>query len=100
MDKDAPPGSVIVERFQRLTDKYPLSYRQLFQRVKEAKPHVKQGQIVHVMKQLGIKGNPKYSSYNFMSKEHRDRYEKDGTLPKTIACIYNEDAARLLIENL
>jgi hypothetical protein len=100
VDKNAPPGSIIVERFQRLTDKYPLSYKQVWQRVKDAKPEVKQGEFNQIMKKLRIKGDLRYSSYNFWSKEHQDRYEKDGVLAKATACIYNEDAVRLIIENL
>jgi Protein of unknown function (DUF3644) len=100
VDPTNPPGAIVVERLQRLTDKYPLSYTQVWQRVRAAKPHVKQGQMNQVMKEIGIRGNPSYSSYNFMSKMHRDRYEKDGILPKAVACIYNEDAVRAVIERL
>ncbi len=90
----------MVERLQRLTDKYPLSYKQVWEKVKVSKPDVKQNQMNQIMKQLDIKGNAKYSSYNFMSKAHRDKYEDEGILPNGVACIYNEDAVRFITENL
>lgn len=100
VDKEAPPHAIVVERLQRLTDKYPLSYRQVWEKVRKAKPHVKQTQFNSMMRKLEIKGNPKYSSYHFLSKENQDKYEIHGKLPTSHSCIYNEDAVRLLLENL
>lgn len=100
VDNDSASSTVIVERLQRLTDAYQLSYTQLCKRIKQAKPNAKQGEINKLIKELNIKGDARYSSYNFMSKLHREKFEKEGVLPGSIACIYNENAVHLIAENI
>ncbi len=100
VDPEANPDTVIVERLQRLTDKYPLSFKQVWERIKTAKPTAKQKDVYRIIKEHKIKENSKLSSYNFRTKAQRENYEKTGALPSAPTSIYNDDAVRYIIENL
>lgn len=100
IDKDSDTSAIIVERLQRLTDLYPLSYHQVLDKVKKAKPNVKQNQIDKVIRENKLKDNNKYCGYNFRTKLQEDNYQKTSQLPKGITCIYNEDAIRFIIEQI
>jgi hypothetical protein len=97
---DSAADAVFVIKLQRLTDKYPLSYSEVYQKVRAKIPGAKQSQIDHAIKHLAIKGNPKFSAYNFRTKLHEENFKKTSVLPKSIPSIYNEDAVLLLTETL
>jgi hypothetical protein len=97
----APTGSdKIVYRTQPLTDKYPLSYYEVMEKVRSALPGVKQSQIDGAIKSLNMKGNAAYSAYNFRTKLQQEKAKKSGSVPKGMTSIYNEDAIRMLIQIL
>jgi hypothetical protein len=91
---------IIVERLQRITDKYTLTYREMWEKIKKLKPYIKQATFNQIIKEHGLKTNRQFSDYNFTSKAHQIRFEKDGVLPKGITVIYNEDALRYILEHL
>lgn len=96
-----PTGSdKIVYRTQPLTDKYPLSYYEVVQKVRSELPRLKQQKIDGAIKSLKLKGNPAYSAYNFRTKIQQERAKKANSLPKGVTSIYNEDAVRMLIQVL
>jgi len=97
---DPNATGTIVFRDRNLIDKYPIDYKTLMERVKQAKPNIKQPVIHKVIREHHIKSNPNFSAYNFRTQRHKDAYERDGILPKGIVSIYNEDAIRYIIENL
>ncbi|MCD6459499.1 hypothetical protein J7L67_02380, partial [bacterium] len=92
-------GIAKVVRKVNLIDSYPLTYAQLLKKVKQELPNVKQTTFNNVLKKE-IKGNPKYSAYNFRSKLQKKDYNETGKLPTGIPCIYNHDALRFLITKL
>jgi hypothetical protein len=94
---DAP---IIVERLQRITDKYPLTYAEICERIKREKPHVKQAKINEIIKKHGLKNNRQFSDLSFRSKKHQLKYETDGILPKDLPIVYNEDALKYILEQL
>jgi len=100
IDPSAEPDTPIVFKTQHIIDKYPISYTELYNSVKKAKPHIKQHQINSFIREYDIKNKPEYSYYNFTNRIHRDEYEKTGRLPKQIQSIYNADAVRFIIENI
>ena len=91
--------STIIQ-IQHLIDKYPISYTELYKKVKKERPEIKQNQINKFIKDNKIKSNKRYSCYHFRNKTQRDGYEKTGILSKGIASIYNDDAVRYIIENI
>ena len=94
------PHAVIVEKLQRLTDKYPLSCKELVARVKSIVPDVKQSEIYEIMHNKNVRGDERYSSYSFSTRELRVKYETTNQLPKACTCIYNEDAVRIVVSEL
>jgi hypothetical protein len=90
----------IVYRTQPLTDKYPLSYYEVIQKVRSAVPRLKQHEIDHAIKSLKLKANPTYSAYNFRTKLQQERARKANSLPVGLTSIYNEEAVRILIQVL
>jgi hypothetical protein len=97
----APTGSdKIVYRTQPLTDRYPLSYYEVVAKVRSALPGLKQHKIDGAIKLLKLKGDPTYSAYNFRTKMQQERARKVGSLPKGVTAIYNDDAVRMLIQEL
>lgn len=100
IDSAAEPDTPIILKTQHIIDKYPISYTELYESVKKAKPHIKQHQINSLIREHDIKNKPEYSYYNFTNRSRRDNYEKNGILPRQIQSIYNEDAVRFIIENI
>lgn len=90
-------GDKIIYRTQPLTDKYPLSYYEVIEKVKAVLPGVRQAQIDGAIKLLNMKGNPTYCAYNFRTKLQQEKARKSGSVPKGMTSIYNEDAVRMLI---
>lgn len=99
IDQTASNAPTIIKT-QRLTDKYPLSYTQVRDKVIAQKPEVKSYQLNQFIKKYGIKQDPKYCAYNFRTKAHREKYEQTGHLPTSVACLYNEDAVRYIVDNI
>lgn len=100
IDNESQTSAIIVERLQRLTDIYPLSYYQVIEKVRKSCSNVKQYQIDRVIRENKMKDNVKYCGYNFRTKLQEENYVKTGQMPKGITCIYNEDALRFIIEQL
>jgi hypothetical protein len=100
IDPGTLQNTTIVIKEQRLIDKYPISYKQLFEKVRQSSSGAKQSLINKIIKQYKIKSNPKLSACNFLTKAHEEKYKKDGILPKGITSIYNEDAIRFVIEKI
>jgi hypothetical protein len=97
----APTGvGEIVYRTQPLTDKYPLSYGEVIEKVRAELPQFKQPKIDEAMKSLKLKGNPAYSAHNFRTEAQQEKAAKEGRIPKGLPLIYNEDAVRILIHTL
>jgi hypothetical protein len=93
-------SSAVVVKLQRLTDRYPISYYEMLDRVRTGVSGVKQGEIDKAIRELSIQGNPKFSAYNFRTRTQEEKHKNSGVLPKGIACIYNDDAVRQLIQTL
>lgn len=100
VDSTAPEGSKVFIKTQRLIDRYPITYHELVARVRKVVPGVKQHQIDKTIRDHHIKTDAKYFAYNFRSKIQEETYKRTGILPKSLPCIYNEDAVRCVIENV
>lgn len=87
--------AVIVRRDVNLIDQYPFTWTQIWHKLKTVNPGLKQNQLNDFIKNHKIKGNPKYSAYNFRNKQEEAR----GPGPST-SIIYNNDAVSLITEGL
>lgn len=99
-DPAAADGTAVFVQTQRLIDKYPISYRELLKRVQQARPGTTANMINASLKQLGIRGDARYSAYNFRNKQQERTYASTGVVPGSATCIYNEDAVQLLIASI
>jgi hypothetical protein len=86
-------GAIVVEKRVRLVDAYPHSFTELWKRVKAALPAIQQSVVFGVIKESKLKGDPKYSAYNWRNKAQEARGPQ-----ATVPVIYNDDAVRLVIE--
>ncbi len=101
LDSLGAPQSAVAVRFQHLTDKYPLTYKEdLVPQVKMAMPEVSQTHINYVIKRFNMKNNREYADYNPWSKRLRERYQQTGELPKGTPSIYNQKAVEFILEKL
>lgn len=99
IDSEADPETPIVVRPLRRIDQYPVTYSQLWTRVKKIKPWIKQTEVNYVIKSYGVKDNPDLSCYFFRTRQHEEMYEKTGQLPNGITSLYNENAVRFILEH-
>jgi hypothetical protein len=99
-DPNAADGSAVFVQTQRLIDKYPISYKELIRRVQEARPGVNANMINAFMKQHNVRGDSRYSAYNFRNKEQERVFASTGIAASSATCIYNEDAVNLLINGI
>lgn len=86
---------VLVDRVVDLTDQYPYTYREVFQRIRKELPGTKQAAFDALIRDKKIKGDARYSKYNFRSKLEAKRGASKGT-----ALIYNEEFVRLALVEL
>lgn len=100
IDQDAEDAAVVITRWKRKLDQYPLSYKELIERLKKMHKDARPNQINKIIKQFKVKGNDALAEYSFRTKTQEDQYKKSGKLPKAIASIYNEDAVRFIVQKL
>lgn len=81
-------------------DQYPLSYKELCDRVKSRVPAVKPAMINDVIKRYKLKENPKWAAYSFRTKAQEEVFRSSGVAPKGTTSIYNEDAVRFIAEKV
>lgn len=88
---------IVVEKAQKLTDKYQLSFNELWKRIKRELPNVKQTEFISFLKAKKVKENEKLAGYNFRYKRHEDEYLKTGKIATGTACLYNEECVKFCI---
>lgn len=88
-------NAVVVMRAVKPTDKYPYTYHEMLGKVRGALPSVKQQHVTGFINRNQIKGNARYSMFNFTSK----KAERRGPTKSTLV-IYNEDCVRFIVEGL
>lgn len=91
--------AVVAIKYQKPTDRWPLSYTKLFLLIKKTCPKFTRKDLDSLIRQHKIKGNEPFSGYNFATKEKEDGFLTTGKLPSS-GCtpIYNHNAAQFLIE--
>jgi hypothetical protein len=80
-------GGAVAVRDRNLTDLYQLTYQQLVSGVLKNVPGARAFDVQVALKTLGLKGNRKYSAYNFVSKAA----EAKGATKNT-PVVYNHDS--------
>nr|WP_273786631.1 ATP-binding protein [Brucella intermedia] len=97
---EVSPAAAVVTKTQKLTEKYPYSYRNLSNKVKSIVPMAKDHVIVKLIQEHKLKQNSKFSAYNFRNKRQEDQYLSSKVLPSQTPSIYNEDAINYIVSIL
>lgn len=94
--------AVEVERTveENVFGKYPYSAMEVWKRVKEKVPNTKQNELWSQISENGLKGDERYSKYNFRNLAQEDEYKKTGKVPGVTPVIYNDDAITFLVNIL
>jgi len=91
----------VVKKVQeKLTQKYPLTARELAEEVLKNAPGAKQHEVWQAIAENKIKQNPDYSAYNFRSKKQEDEFRSSGMSRNDVPSIYNQSAVELLVRLL
>jgi hypothetical protein len=98
--EEANPDANIIIRNLPVYAQYPVSYKKLREVVKANKPECNQNHLNSFIRNHDIKNNPRYSAYQFTSKESEDEYRNNKIVRAGTVSWYNEDAVRFLLENI
>lgn len=96
---EVAPTKATVVAIKEALEGYPLSYTELFRRVKEA-TGAKQGAIDAIIKSKKLKADKAFAHYAFRNNADRLRYEETGVVKTGTASNYNQAAVQFLIEEL
>ena len=94
-DPEKSDAAIIVSQKINLIDQYPYSWTAAFEKIKSAIPMIKNYQLNDLIKMNSIKGNKRYSVYNFRTKEEERRGPSN-----TTAVLYNDDFVAFAIKSL
>ena len=98
IDADADDKAII--KLQSVTDRYPLSYEDVWKRVRKKIPNVKRHEINTAIKALKIKDDRDCSHPSFLLPQHFREFERTGRIKKGTTFIYNETAVQNLVNAL
>lgn len=91
---------ITVIKTQKLTDRYTLSYDELFRKVRQQLTFIKQNDFNRLIRERQIKEDERFSAYNFRYQWHEEQYKKSGKVASGTPSLYNEDCVRYLVEEL
>lgn len=97
-----PVDAVEVEKTveENVFGKYPYSAMEVWRRVKAQVPDAKQNEVWTLIRENGLKGDKRYSKYNFRNLAQEERFKETGQVPGVTPVIYNEDAITFLVNIL
>jgi len=91
--KDAPVA--IIER-KNITDLYPHTWTDIRDKLRKEVKDFNQNQLNNIIKKNNIKGNKKYSAYNFRSQRQEREYKRIGKISSGIPVLYNDECYKLI----
>jgi len=80
--------------------KYPYSATETLERVKSEVPGAKQQVVWKLIAENNLKGDPRYSKFNFRNRAQEEKYQATGKVPTATPVIYNENAVNFLVNLL
>lgn len=91
---------IIKIKKQRITEQYPLSYKEMVEKIKLVIPTANQSHVNEIISNNELKQDTKYSAYNFRTKQHEEKYKESSEIPNGTPSLYNENAVQLIIKEL
>jgi hypothetical protein len=95
---DAVEIEKIVE--ENLFEKYPYSAKEVWTKVSQQVPNAKQSEVWRLIADNSLKGDDRYSKYNFRNRAQEDKFKKTGLVSSVTPVIYNEGAIKFLVNLL
>ena len=97
-----PVNAVEVEKTveENVFGKYPLSATEVWKKVKSQVPGAKQQEVWSLISEEGLRGDERYSKYNFRNRAQEEKFQESGKVPRGTPVIYSEDAVTLLVNIL
>jgi hypothetical protein len=92
---DSGAGTRVIRRNVALLDQYPHSFTDAAKRISELNPSINRTDIQNFVKQQNIKGDPRYSAYNYRNRKERERGPSRST-----SLLYNDDFIRLCVTSI
>lgn len=89
---------IIKKEIENKLKSFPLTAKDLMNKVKTSAPDIKQNRIWGIIKENDLKQNKIYSDYVFRSNRQQEDYETKGVLPKGITSIYNQSAVDFILK--
>ncbi|WP_170544967.1 ATP-binding protein [Ruegeria arenilitoris] len=80
-------------------EKYPYSALDVWKRIQKLIPGVKQTNVWKAINENGLKGDERYSKYNFRNRQQEEKYNATGLVSNATPVIYNENAI-VFLENI
>ena len=96
---EVAPTKAAVVAIKEALEGYPLTYKELYRRVKKA-TGTKQSAMDAIIKAKKMKANKAFSYYAFRNNADRIQYEEKGVVKKGSASNYNDAAVEFLIKEL
>jgi len=87
-------------RDRETVERYPLTATELFKAVKKVMPEQNRNDFFRYLKDRGIKDDPKYSGYLFRNRRQKEKYNKEGNVPRGISSLYNSDCLKFVLTDL
>ncbi|MBV6426183.1 MAG: hypothetical protein KIPDCIKN_00694 [Haliscomenobacter sp.] len=94
------PDAITIVKTQKLTDRYPLSNDELWQKVRSALPQLKQNDFYRFVREFKIKDNKQFSDYNFRYRRLEEDYINTGKVATGTPSLFNEDCVRFIISEI
>lgn len=88
---------VIRKEYENKLKRYPLTSKDLVNKVKLKTPDIKQNHIYQIIRENELKKDKNYSDYVFRSNKQLEDYETKGLLPKGITSIYNLSTVEYIV---
>lgn len=97
-----PMNAVEIEKTveENIFENYPYSAMEVWKYVKSQVPEVKQPDVWSLIREEGLKGDARYSKFNFRNLAEKKRFEETGRVPSTTPVIFNEAAIAFIVNIL
>ncbi len=96
VDKEAKDAAIAIIERKNVTDLYPYTWTDLRDKLKKEVPKFKQNDLNKIIKKHNLKGDEKYSAYNFRSQRQEREYKRTKRGGSAIPVLYNNDCFELI----
>ncbi len=100
VDKNAKDAPIAIIERKNITDLYPYTWTDIRDKLKMDLKKFSQSKLNTIIRNNKLKGNEKYSAYNFRSQRQEREYQRTGKISPSVPVLYNNDAYELIKSHL